>query len=129
MDIASSLTAIHAVANGTSYLVYAATTSGGQNFAAPAAATSPGEVSALLTGLVPGTTYYVVVRAMDAAGNVDANSVELSAATFSSADGIYVDVNSGTDSPTCGTPGNPCKTIRPFDSNVAAPLRLVPGLS
>lgn len=100
-----------APAHGASYLIYAATASGGQNFAAPTAATSPGEVSALLIGLASGTTYYVVVRAMDAAGNVDANNTELSAITYSSGDGIYVDVKNGADSPTCGTPGSPCKTI------------------
>ncbi len=100
-----------APAIGASYLIYAANTSGGQDFATPTAATSPGEASALLTGLAPATPYYVVVRAVDAAGNVDANNVELSAVTFSSGDGIYVDVNAGTDSPTCGTPGSPCKTI------------------
>lgn len=100
-----------APAEDTTYLIYLATTSGGQNYTAPAAATSPGELSAVLTGLDPSTTYYTVARAMDAAGNVEANQTELSAITFSSGEGIYVDVNTGTDSPTCGTPGNPCKTI------------------
>jgi hypothetical protein len=37
--------------------------------------TAPGATSATLNGLVPSTTYYVVVRARDAAGNVDTNTV------------------------------------------------------
>lgn len=65
------------------YLIYMATTSGGQNFATPTATTSPGVTSYTLTGLTQDTTYYAVVRARDAAGNTDANTLERSATTSS----------------------------------------------
>jgi hypothetical protein len=64
------------------YLVYMATTSGGQNFAIPSFTTSAGTTSLTVTELTPATTYYFVVRAKDAAGNIDANTVEHSATTF-----------------------------------------------
>jgi hypothetical protein len=65
------------------YLIYLATTSGGQNFATPTVTTSPGVTSYTLTGLTKDTTYYAVVRARDAAGNTDANTLERSATTSS----------------------------------------------
>lgn len=64
------------------YLIYMATTSGGQNFAIPSFTTSAGTTSLTVTELTPATTYYFVVRAKDAAGNIDANTVEHSATTF-----------------------------------------------
>src|SRR5205823_3170885 len=45
------------------------------------ATTAPGATSYSITGLVPASTYYVVVRAKDQTGNVDANTVERSATT------------------------------------------------
>jgi hypothetical protein len=63
------------------YLIYQATTPGGQNFAAPNFPTPPGVTSFSLTGLAAGT-YYFVVRARDAAENTDLNTVELSASTI-----------------------------------------------
>lgn len=64
-----------------SYLVFAATTSGGQAFFAPTAQSAPGATSITLTGLQAGTPYFVVVRARDAAGNTDTNTVQVSATT------------------------------------------------
>jgi hypothetical protein len=64
------------------YLVYAATVPGGEDYAGqPLLTTVPGATSATVTGLASSSTFYFVVRAKDAAGNVDGNTVELSAST------------------------------------------------
>jgi len=62
------------------------TTSGGENFAMPSFTTTPGATSFNVTGLNPDTVYYFVVRAMDEAGNIDTNNVEMSARTLTPAD-------------------------------------------
>jgi CHRD domain/Protein of unknown function (DUF1565)/Periplasmic copper-binding protein (NosD) len=93
------------------YLVYVSKTSGGHNFSTPSFVTDPGDTVFTINGLAAGTTYYFVVRSMDPAGNIDANSVEVSAATFSNGTGLYVDVNTGTDDANCGDSDNPCRTI------------------
>lgn len=60
------------------YRVYQATTSGGQDFGTPVLSTT--ETSAIIAPLDPGTTapqtYYYVVRAADAAGGTETNTVE-----------------------------------------------------
>lgn len=56
------------------YAVYIANHSGGQNFASPD--TSLGDTTVLLGGLGNRKDYYFVVRAKDALGNADTNSVE-----------------------------------------------------
>ncbi|MBR9976508.1 MAG: hypothetical protein KFH87_00340, partial [Bacteroidetes bacterium] len=58
------------------YRVYLATTSAGHDFNAPADEVL-GKHSCSLTGLTPGDRAYVVVRAVDAAGNEDSNTREL----------------------------------------------------
>jgi hypothetical protein len=63
------------------YAVYVATAAGGEDFAKPALVTAPGVTSVVLDDLTPTTTYYVVVRATDAAGNRDPNTSELSVTT------------------------------------------------
>jgi len=63
------------------YLVYASATSGGEDFQSPDVATLPGATSALVTDVGGDTLYHFVVRAVDQAGNVDANAVEVSAQT------------------------------------------------
>lgn len=93
------------------YLVYVSKSSGGQSYTSPNFVTDPGETVYMINGLAMGTTYHYVVRAMDPSGNIDTNSVELSSATYSSGAGLYVDVNTGTDGPSCGTSSDPCKTI------------------
>jgi hypothetical protein len=60
------------------YLVYQATSAGGENFASPTFTTAPGATSFIVTGLTPGATYYFDVRARDEAGNIAANVVEKS---------------------------------------------------
>ncbi|NOZ69991.1 MAG: fibronectin type III domain-containing protein, partial [Deferribacteres bacterium] len=65
------------------YLIYLSTTSGGQNFQTPNYTTAAGATSYAVTGLNSSTTYYFVVRAKDEAGNVDNNTVEVSATTLS----------------------------------------------
>lgn len=63
------------------YRVYVADAPDTQDFGAPAATTPAGASGALITGLAADTTYYVVARAVDAAGNEDDNTSELAAAT------------------------------------------------
>jgi hypothetical protein len=64
------------------YRVYAATASGGQNFASATAETSPGAIRATLRGLQGGTRYWLVVRAVDQAGREDLNRFEVEAETY-----------------------------------------------
>ncbi|MBI5675720.1 MAG: fibronectin type III domain-containing protein [Nitrospirae bacterium] len=63
------------------YLIYMATSSGGQNLAIPSY-TRTGTTYGTVTGLNQGTTYYFIVRAKDEAGNIDNNTVEKSATTL-----------------------------------------------
>ena len=66
--------------NATSYEVFEATTSGGQNFSAPTLTTN--SLSAIVTPLYPGSnspiTYFFVVRAVDGCGDADTNTTEKS---------------------------------------------------
>ncbi|VAX33567.1 hypothetical protein MNBD_NITROSPIRAE03-1875, partial [hydrothermal vent metagenome] len=64
------------------YLIYISTTPAGENFLTPNYTTAAGATSFSVTGLTTSTTYYFVVRAMDEAGNVDTNTVEVSATTL-----------------------------------------------
>jgi hypothetical protein len=66
-------------ASQITYLVYQAASSGGENYATSTYTTAPGATSFTVSGLTPGSTYYFVVRAEDAAGNIDANKTEKSA--------------------------------------------------
>jgi hypothetical protein len=68
------------------YLVYQATSAGGESFGMPTFTTSPGVTSFAIGKLPINTKYYFVVRARDAAGNVDGNTMEVSATTPAVAD-------------------------------------------
>ncbi len=68
-------------ASQITYLVYQSATAGGENFAAPTYTTAPGAQSYSIGKLPINTTYYFVVRARDAQGNIDANKVEVKATT------------------------------------------------
>jgi hypothetical protein len=70
-------------AAGIVYLVYKST-SPTVSFAAPALTTAAGATSAVVPGLAASTTTYFAVRARDAAGNVETNTVVRSATTSSS---------------------------------------------
>ncbi|MCK4443017.1 MAG: fibronectin type III domain-containing protein, partial [Thermoplasmata archaeon] len=59
------------------YHIYLSTTSGGQDFLTPDAATQ--DTSLQITGLQNGVTYYFIVRAQDAVGNEEGNTIEESA--------------------------------------------------
>ncbi len=61
----------------TTYSVYASTIPGNQNFLLPNATTQNTQIE--ITGLKNGVTYYFVVRAKDAVGNEESNTVEMSA--------------------------------------------------
>jgi hypothetical protein len=58
------------------YDVYQASVSGGESFSEPTYVSTPGATSFTTPLLPDDTPYYFVVRARDAAGNRDANSVE-----------------------------------------------------
>jgi chitodextrinase len=68
------------------YRVFAATASGGHDFAVATAKSPKGATSFTVTGLSPGTKYHFVVRAEDEAGNTDSNKLEKSATTTSAPD-------------------------------------------
>lgn len=63
------------------YLVYQATTQGGENFGSPSYTTQAGATSYPVMGLEGSTKYYFVVRSRDEAGNIDTNTKEVSATT------------------------------------------------
>ena len=65
-------------AGGISYLVYFAVEAGKETFAVPFAVSAPGATS-MVTPPLPATKtpYFFIVRARDAAGNVDANKTEV----------------------------------------------------
>ena len=85
----------NAVSGATSYQVFRATTSGTYNYASPiATVTAP---SATNRGLTNGTTYFYVVRAVNAAGN------------------------SGNSNEASGTPqGDPTNAVRQLDLQIQA---------
>ena len=65
------------------YLVYQATQAGAQDFAQPPLLETPaGASSVVVSGLAVSTQYYYVVRARDAAGNIDFHTEEISATTL-----------------------------------------------
>lgn len=63
------------------YAVYAATKAGMQDFGDPLSIAPAGSSGLLISGLVPSTEYFFVVRAVDQAGNEDENASEASAET------------------------------------------------
>ena len=63
------------------YNIYRATTSGGQNYSSPTYTVSSGTTTYTDTATTNGVTYYYVVRAQDAAGNIETNTNEVSATT------------------------------------------------
>ncbi len=68
-------------ASGIVYQVYQATSSMAENFASPTATSQAGATSHTITGLAAATKYFFIVRARDAAGNVDKNTTEVNATT------------------------------------------------
>lgn len=68
------------------YLLYQATTMGGQNFSTPSFTSAPGATAYTVGKLPISTRYYYVVRARDLAGNAEMNQVEVSATTPATSD-------------------------------------------
>lgn len=78
------------------YRVFVAGTAGGQNFGAPILTTGPGATSAIVTNahsplIALNQRAYFVVRALDQAGNLDDNTVEVSAIPVPDAQVAFVD--------------------------------------
>jgi len=88
------------------YNIYMATSSGGENFTSPLATAGANATSINIAAPSGGTTYYFVVRARDAAGNVDGNFVERQATTD-----IFVNAVTGNDKTGSGTAVSPFLTI------------------
>ncbi len=61
------------------YNIYRATISGGENYSSATYQVNPGIVTYTDTTTTDGVTYYYVVRAQDAAGNIETNTTEVSA--------------------------------------------------
>ncbi|TKJ43808.1 hypothetical protein CEE35_08325, partial [Candidatus Aerophobetes bacterium Ae_b3b] len=61
------------------YNIYRATTSAGQDYSSPIYTVSAGVTTYTDTSTTNGQTYYYVVRAQDAAGNIETNTNEVSA--------------------------------------------------
>jgi Fibronectin type III domain len=91
------------------YDVYEANTPGGEDFTMPPAATSTaGALSIMLTNIPGNTTTYFVVRARDQDGNHDANTIEASLTTNVSFSGNVQPIfNDDCGVVGCHVPGNP----------------------
>lgn len=68
------------------YDIYEATEDRQQNFATPSYSSPPGAISFVVPSLQPNTKYYYVVRARDAAGNRDNNTIQVNATTSGDSD-------------------------------------------
>jgi hypothetical protein len=67
---------------GITYYVYLALVSGGEDLTSPNFVSDVGATSISISALPkPGATYYAIVRARDAAGNIDSNTIEVSSAS------------------------------------------------
>lgn len=87
------------------YNIYMSTTSGGQNFSNPINSTQ--NLNYTITGLMNDTQYFFVVRAEDAAGNEDNNTIELNATPTGppiDTDGDGIPDATDTDDDNDGTP-------------------------
>jgi hypothetical protein len=76
------------------YDVYASQTQGGEDFSNPTLVTASGATSATLTGLSQAAPVYVVVRAVDGAGNEDTNGREVTGATLDTTPPTFTGVSS-----------------------------------
>ena len=74
--------AIDPSASGIVYDVFVSTTSGCYDFTLPFLGGQSSPTGITLGGLIPATTYYFVVRARDAFGNIDLNEWEQSTTTL-----------------------------------------------
>lgn len=77
------------------YKVFVSMTPGGQNFSSPNTSTTGTNI--VITGLVNGTNYFVVVRAVDAGGVTETNTVELSASPSDITPPTFAGLSSAAD--------------------------------
>ncbi|CAG4910146.1 unnamed protein product, partial [Acidithrix sp. C25] len=103
----------------TGYNVYEGTSTNGES--ATAVNTTPlsqATTSYQVTGLTAKQSYYFTIKAVDSSSNTSAASNEVTA-TPNATPILYV-AQSGTDSSTCGTHSNTCKTIGQAVSNASS---------
>lgn len=103
------------------YNSYVAATPGEQDFAQPSSTSQPGETSSLLKGgVAPLTDYYAVVRAVDANGNEDDNSIELHVRTPEGVSPTFAGAKRAL-----GEPGGVRLYWPPATDNVTEPANIV----
>lgn len=68
------------------YEIYVGTAAGTEDLSRPDYTSPPAATSFLVEGLIPAMRYYFVVRARDAGGNLDGNTVEVNARPLGTAD-------------------------------------------
>jgi hypothetical protein len=97
-------------AGSIAYRVYAGVIAGGEDFTHPLVTTPAGATGATVAGLLAATTYYFVVRAVDAQGFEDTNTVERSATTPDKHAPRFAGVRAveGTDTDKVLVSWNPC---------------------
>lgn len=106
------------------YNVYLATSSGGQTFSTADATSAAGATSEIMGGLMPSTTYFLVVRAEDSSGNEDLNLVEVTAATTAAPD-VIPPVFGGVTSTLSTSPTEVLVTWNPASDDQASPSQIV----
>jgi hypothetical protein len=106
------------------YEIYQATAAAGEKFDTPTYVTEPAAISYLVTGLTPGQRYYYIVRARDSAGNVDGNTVEVTARAIGDEDKTAPNF-AGVTSVTGTSPSTLLASWSAADDDQTAPGRIV----
>jgi hypothetical protein len=111
-------------AAGIVYDVFVSTTAGGENLNLPTAVSPPGGTSLTIGGLLAGTMYYVVVRAVDAAGNTDLSFEDIIEKSGMSGSDTLAPTFGGCTSATQVDPQSIAVTWQPASDNSTPPLKI-----